>query len=221
MHTCICSHLRACEQRVQKIAYQEGLGAGSDEHRQHEIGWIKGYAAALDTAREAVDAIPAPYKVVGDHSTYGSWHEGKADFKDLAISAIDALRKGSLECVWPDECQPACKGCVRMEELLNERRDGYAETLEWMESIIASYTDRGDMMRVADALAEINYLRRDLLLPARTDGIIAESMRMAKNLSLGKATAGSLAEFLATAPPDCPVTLSPDGVFLVVLNKTA
>lgn len=125
------------------------------------------------------------------------------------------------ECVWPDECQPSCKGCVRMEELLSERRDGYAEALEWMESIIASYTDRGDMMRVADALAEINYLRGDLLLPVRTDGIIAESMRMAANLSLGKATVGSLIKFLGASPPDCPVTVSPDGVFLVVLNTPA
>ena len=28
--------LRACEKRVQKIAYAQGLGAGSDEHGQHE-----------------------------------------------------------------------------------------------------------------------------------------------------------------------------------------
>lgn len=44
---CICDELRACEDRVQKIAYTQGLGAGSDEHRQHEIGWIKGYDAAI------------------------------------------------------------------------------------------------------------------------------------------------------------------------------
>ena len=54
-----------------------------------------GHRDAIDAARKAVEAIPAPYKAVGDHSTYGSWHEGKADFKDLAISAIDALREGS------------------------------------------------------------------------------------------------------------------------------
>jgi hypothetical protein len=44
---CICNQLRACEKRVHKIAYQQGLGAGSDEHGQHEIGWMKGYDAAI------------------------------------------------------------------------------------------------------------------------------------------------------------------------------
>lgn len=53
--------LRACEQRVQKIAYQEGLGAGSDEHGQHEIGWIKGYDAALAAAVQRVEALEIPY----------------------------------------------------------------------------------------------------------------------------------------------------------------
>ena len=56
------------------------------------VAYEQGQRDALDAAREAVEAIPAPYKVAGDHSTYGSWHEGKADFKDLAISAINALR---------------------------------------------------------------------------------------------------------------------------------
>ncbi len=106
-----------------------------------------------------------------------------------------------LECVWPDECQPASKGCARMEELLSERRDGYAEALEWMEDVISSYTDRGDVMRVADALAEINSLRGDLLLPVRTVGINADNMRIATNLSLSKATAGSVIKFLAASPP--------------------
>ena len=48
---------------------------------------------ALDAAREAVEAIPAPYKVAGDYSTYGSYHEGKSDMKDTALAAIDALRE--------------------------------------------------------------------------------------------------------------------------------
>jgi hypothetical protein len=102
------------------------------------------------------------------------------------------------ECVWPDECQPACKGCVRMEELLSEREAGFIE-----------------------GLGEGARLRGDLLLPMRTDGIISEDMRMATNLSLGKATAGSLIKFLTASPPNCPVTVSPDGVFLVVLNTPA
>lgn len=59
---CICDELRACKERV------------------------------LNAAREAVEAIPAPYKIRGDFDTFGPHAEGKADFKDLALSAIDALR---------------------------------------------------------------------------------------------------------------------------------
>ena len=44
---CICDILRTCENRVWKVAYAQGLGAGSDEHGQYEIGWIKGYDAAI------------------------------------------------------------------------------------------------------------------------------------------------------------------------------
>lgn len=101
------------------------------------------------------------------------------------------------ECVWPDECKTACKGCIRMEELLSEREAGFKEGLASGMGFAREY---------------------NLPLPARTDGIIAENMRMATNLSLGKATAGSLIKFLTASPPDCPVTVSPDGVFLVVLN---
>lgn len=60
---CICGALRTCEERV--------LGA----------------------AREAVEAIPAPYKVKGQYETYGSYNEGRADFQDLCLSAINALRE--------------------------------------------------------------------------------------------------------------------------------
>lgn len=52
-----------------------------------------GQRDALDAAHEAVEAIPAPYKIRGDFETYGPYIEGRADFKDLAISAIDALRE--------------------------------------------------------------------------------------------------------------------------------
>jgi hypothetical protein len=55
---CCCSRLHACERRVHKIAYAQGLGAGSDEHRKHAIGWFKGYNAALNDAREAIEALP-------------------------------------------------------------------------------------------------------------------------------------------------------------------
>jgi hypothetical protein len=46
----------------------------------------------LNAAREAVEAIPALYKIRGDFDTYGPYAEGKADMKDAALSAIDALR---------------------------------------------------------------------------------------------------------------------------------
>ena len=52
-----------------------------------------GHHDALDAAREAVEAIPAPYKIRGDFDTFGAYHEGRADFKDAAVSVIDALRE--------------------------------------------------------------------------------------------------------------------------------
>ena len=85
---CYCNELRVCAARVHKIAYQQGLGAGSDEHRQHEIGWMKGYAAALDAARDVVAALRG---CIGtDDSGDGTVWVEKID----ALSAIDALREG-------------------------------------------------------------------------------------------------------------------------------
>ena len=52
-----------------------------------------GHHDALADAREAVEAIPAPYKIRGDFDTFGTYAEGRADFKDAALSAIDALRE--------------------------------------------------------------------------------------------------------------------------------
>lgn len=54
----------------------------------YELGQRDG----LDAAREAVEAIPAPYKIRGDFETYAHYSEGKADMKDAALSAIDKLR---------------------------------------------------------------------------------------------------------------------------------
>jgi hypothetical protein len=54
-----------------------------------------GQRDALDAALEAVEAIPAPYKIRGDFDTFGAYHEGRADFKDAALSAIDVLREES------------------------------------------------------------------------------------------------------------------------------
>lgn len=79
--------LRACEERVQKIAYAQGLGAGSDEHLQHEAGWIKGYAAALNAAREAVKHL--------QHSDDCYYAEGVLCHCEIkcALAAIDALKE--------------------------------------------------------------------------------------------------------------------------------
>lgn len=77
---CICSYLRDCEARVHEIAYAQGLGAGSDEHGQHETGWIKGYDAGLDAAEQVIrDALSG---------------DGRNLYAELtALAAIDALRK--------------------------------------------------------------------------------------------------------------------------------
>jgi hypothetical protein len=81
---CICPELVSCEERVRESWYEV----------QSET-WVQGYAAALSAVREAVEAIPAPYKMREDYETFGPYHEGKADMKDLCISAIDALNNRS------------------------------------------------------------------------------------------------------------------------------
>jgi hypothetical protein len=55
--------------------------------------YVLGQRDALDAASEAVEAIPAPYKVKGQYETHDTYHEGRADFKDAALSVIDALRE--------------------------------------------------------------------------------------------------------------------------------
>ena len=52
-----------------------------------------GQRDAIDAAREAVEAIPAPYKIRGDFQTFGPYNEGASDLKDAALSAIEKLRK--------------------------------------------------------------------------------------------------------------------------------
>ena len=68
MGDCICERLRTCEARVLR--------------------------RVLEAAREVIDDLPAPYKMRGSYETFGPYHEGKADFKDTALSAIDALLEG-------------------------------------------------------------------------------------------------------------------------------
>ena len=97
---CICDELRACEQRVFAL-HPEWTMTGLCKpdcaacRRLTELitEWEYGYEKGLDAVREAVEAIPAPYKVKGQYETYGPHHEGKSDMKDLCISAIDALKE--------------------------------------------------------------------------------------------------------------------------------
>ena len=82
---CICDELRACEERVLKDTVP-------GEWHEKRMAWVR--KDALDAAREAVEAIPAPYKIRGDFDTFGAYNEGRADMKDAATSAIDAIKKG-------------------------------------------------------------------------------------------------------------------------------
>ena len=50
-------------------------------------------AEAYMDAMDAVAAIPAPYKIRGDFETFGAYHEGRADLRILAISAIIAIKE--------------------------------------------------------------------------------------------------------------------------------
>ena len=71
-------------------AMRKGNGDPFDALR---VAYEQGQRDALDAAREAVEAIPAPYKIRGDFETFGPYAEGRADFKDAALSVIDALRE--------------------------------------------------------------------------------------------------------------------------------
>ena len=53
----------------------------------------QGRLDAIDDVHDALEAIPAPYKVKGQYETYGPYNEGASDLKDAALSAIDELRK--------------------------------------------------------------------------------------------------------------------------------
>ena len=78
-----CDMLRACEQRVLSLN-PVALGVLIAQRARER---------ALDAAREAVEAIPADYKIRGEFETYSPYAEGRSDFKDDALAAIDALRE--------------------------------------------------------------------------------------------------------------------------------
>ena len=72
---CICSYLRACEQRVEEMW---SAIAGRDQYAE-------GYTAALSAAREAVAAIAE-----AQTSVRSPW---ELVVVDDAVAAIDALRE--------------------------------------------------------------------------------------------------------------------------------
>lgn len=74
--TCICDRLRACEARVRE---ESGFGCC-------DALWNKGYAAALEAARDAVAALIVQPR-------WGTVNHGLV-IKDDALAAIDALREG-------------------------------------------------------------------------------------------------------------------------------
>ena len=113
-HFCICDALRACEERVrgeeqQRIetalkfvgqhdaAWELAIREDEQSHNFspdiHWEGMAEAYQRGLNDALEAVELIPAPYKVLGNFETYGAYHEGRSDMKDMALSAIDALKE--------------------------------------------------------------------------------------------------------------------------------
>lgn len=65
----------------------------TDPFHACRVAYEQGRRDALDAAREAVEAIPAPYKIRGDFDTFGAYNEGRADMKDAATSAINALKE--------------------------------------------------------------------------------------------------------------------------------
>lgn len=72
---CICTELRACEERVR----EEWYGAQSE-------AWGRGFLYALDEAREVVAALRYHLSLPIDDTVI---------YRTDAIAAIDALREGS------------------------------------------------------------------------------------------------------------------------------
>lgn len=96
--SCICSKLRACEQRCDEKRHAE-VRAWSELSRDN---FDHGFAAGLDAAREAVAALDAFYAIEecqgnplrkGDPEDPDPWHQGHLIERDDALAAIDALRE--------------------------------------------------------------------------------------------------------------------------------
>ena len=85
-HGCICVLLSKFERVIVETTSRAWESFSRDQ-------FDAGFSEGLDAAAKAVEAIPAPYKVRGQYETYGPYSEGVSDLKDVALSAIDALRK--------------------------------------------------------------------------------------------------------------------------------
>lgn len=86
---CICDRLKMCEKRGYSAGYSAAMedGWGQPKNRKAVMN------AALDAARAAIEAIPDGYKIRGEFESYSAYHEGRSDFKDGALAAIDELRQ--------------------------------------------------------------------------------------------------------------------------------
>lgn len=80
---CICEELRACEQRISKEALQDAKARESNG-----ITWAQAYSAALDAAREAVNALAST--TVEFHGPLPVVHNVRITD---ALATIDALRE--------------------------------------------------------------------------------------------------------------------------------
>lgn len=95
--SCICEHLRACEERV-----EESIDRAWQQAAQLAVAHAR--TATLDAAREAVAALDAYYAIEecegnplekGDPEDPDPWHQGHLIERDDALAAIDALKEGS------------------------------------------------------------------------------------------------------------------------------
>lgn len=85
-HICVCVFLSKLEKKIVATTSRAWESFSRDQ-------FDAGFSEGIDAAQRAVEALPAPYKVRGQYETYGPYSEGVSDLKDVALSAIDALKK--------------------------------------------------------------------------------------------------------------------------------
>lgn len=90
---CICDRLEECKKRGLDEGYSVGYSAAMEDGWGQPKNMKAAMNAALDAARAAIEAIPDGYKIRGEFESYSSYHEGRSDFKDGALAAIDELRQ--------------------------------------------------------------------------------------------------------------------------------